>query len=56
MFFIFMLGVIIIGLIYCILFNWKALFTIIGGLIALALTFAVGTGVLFLLVAWLGSL
>ena len=53
---IILLGAIIIGLIYCLLFNWKAIGAIIVGLLAIGLCGAVGFGVLFVLFEWLGTL
>ena len=46
---IILLGAIVIGLIYCLLFNWKAIGAIIGGLLAIGLCGAVGFGAIALL-------
>ena len=53
---IILLGALIIFLIYCILFNWKVLGAILGGLVSIALCGVVGFGALYLLFAWLGTL
>jgi hypothetical protein len=48
---IILLGAMIIGLIYCLLFNWKAIGAIIGALFAIGLCAAVGFGALMLLIS-----
>ena len=52
---ILVLGAIIVGMLYMLLFNFKAFLGVIGGLLGLGLLWAVGMGALFGLFALLGA-
>ena len=55
MMFLFLLGAAVIFLLYMLLFNWRLLGALIGGIIAIGITFAVGFGALILLLAVLSG-
>ena len=52
---IMVLGAMILGLLYMLLFNWKALGAFIAGLFGIALTFVVGFGGLYFIFEFLKS-